>query len=229
MRWPRRETPRWSPRRTCTLAAGHDARSSPARSPVGRTPCRCSSPTTGAPDRSAPHERHAPGACTRISSGSGRACNRNPGSPGCLPGRRPDLRRSDRGGGLDSPSELGGFDEFCEFFPSRASNSPIRAPNSAISRSRFSNARSRSSSSANSCSTVGAAGTGDTGGTSATRTCLRGKSQSRTPQASRSKREDPRRRAEGLNGYSACRFAYSRPDFARPAGLGPHRSSGEQA
>jgi hypothetical protein len=64
--------------------------------------------------------------------------------------RAPRLR-SDFGAGLANPSELGGFEEFFEVCPSRASNSAIRtraAPNSAdndsISASRC---ESRSSSS----------------------------------------------------------------------------------
>jgi len=78
------------------------------------------------------------------------------------------LPRNDRGGGVANPSELGGPEEFCEFFPSRASNSATRALNSAISRSRSTSARSRPSSSTNSCSTLGAAGNADTDGTSTT-------------------------------------------------------------
>ena len=136
-----------------------------------------------------------PGTCTTTWSGSGRGSNRNLWSPRCL---RPDARRSDRGGGFTNASELGGFDEFCEFLPSRASNCVTRvensttcADNSTISRSPSASTASRSASSTNSCSTLGAVGTGDTGDESpATSTRLRGKSQSRTPQASRSTASD---------------------------------------
>jgi len=53
-----------------------------------------------------------------------------------LPGLRPDARRNDFGAGLARPSLLGGFEEFREFFPSRASNSATRPANAAISASR---------------------------------------------------------------------------------------------
>jgi hypothetical protein len=51
-------------------------------------------------------------------------------------------------------SEDGGFEEFCEFFPSRASRSATRAVNSAMT-------RSRSASITNNCSTVGAVAGGE--------------------------------------------------------------------
>src|SRR5680860_1197682 len=109
------------------------ARCSIATSSIGgrSNTCRACSPTTGASDRSPPHPAHAPGTWTATSSGTWRGSSRNPCSPVCLPGFRPDARRSDRGGGLTNASELGGLDEFCEFFPSRASNSVTRAENSA--------------------------------------------------------------------------------------------------
>jgi len=56
----------------------------------------------------------------------------NPRSPGCFPGLRPEARRNDRGGGFTNTSELGGFEEFCEFFPNRASNCEIRRPSSSF-------------------------------------------------------------------------------------------------
>jgi len=44
--------------------------------------------------------------------------------PGCPPGLRPLPRRNDLGAGVvNGESDDGGFDEFCEFCPSRAINS----------------------------------------------------------------------------------------------------------
>jgi hypothetical protein len=42
------------------------------------------------------------------------------------------LRRSERGGGLANASELGGFDEFCEFLENRDSNSASRSTSAAV-------------------------------------------------------------------------------------------------
>jgi hypothetical protein len=42
------------------------------------------------------------------------------------------LRRNDRGGGLTNASELGGWEEFCEFLSNRASSSEIRCASSAF-------------------------------------------------------------------------------------------------
>jgi len=42
------------------------------------------------------------------------------------------LRRNERGGGLTNASELGGFEEFCEFLPNRASSKEIRRPSSSF-------------------------------------------------------------------------------------------------
>jgi hypothetical protein len=47
--------------------------------------------------------------------------------PACPPGLRPLRLRSDFGAGLTNPSELGGFEEFFDVCPSRASSSAIRA------------------------------------------------------------------------------------------------------
>ena len=71
-----------------------------------------------------------------------------------MPGRRPDFFRNDLGGGLTNASEDGGFDEFCEFFESRASSSATRAVNDSISRSRCATITSN-------CSTVRAPEPGD--------------------------------------------------------------------
>ncbi len=94
-----------------------------------------------------------------------------------LPGLRPELRRNDRGGGFTNASELGGFDEFCEFLPSRASNWATRAAKAEISSSRL-------ASNSSNWPTVGSAGTPETG-TTGTKTYLRGKTQYRTRRACR--------------------------------------------
>ena len=52
----------------------------------------------------------------------------DPGSPGCLPGRRPDDTRDDRGAGLRyGESDDGGLFDVEESLLSRSSNSAIRA------------------------------------------------------------------------------------------------------
>ncbi len=94
-----------------------------------------------------------------------------------LVGLRPELRRNDRGGGFTNASELGGFDEFCEFLPSRASNWATRAAKAEISSSRL-------ASNSSNWPTVGSAGTPETG-TTGTKTYLRGKTQYRTRRACR--------------------------------------------
>jgi len=114
----------------------------------------------GALLRSSPQDRHAPGAWTTTCSGSGRGFRANPSPAGCFPGPRPDERRSDRGGAFTNASELGGFEEFCQFFDTRASNwltragnSRTRADNSTTNRSRSTRVASRSASIARSRAT----------------------------------------------------------------------------
>jgi len=48
---------------------------------------------------------------------------------------RPEALRNDFGAALPSPSLLGGFEEFLEFLPSRASSSATRPANTAINAS----------------------------------------------------------------------------------------------
>ena len=74
---------------------------------------------------------------------------------------------------VTNPSLLGGFEEFREFLPSRASSSATRPESSAINASRTTSAASRSTSSISSCSTEGAAGIedGNDGSTTKTPAC----------------------------------------------------------
>lgn len=60
-------------------------------------------------------------------AGSSTSRSVEPSCPSCPPGLRLLFFRSDFGSGLASPSELGGFEEFHEFTPSRALNSAISA------------------------------------------------------------------------------------------------------
>ena len=85
--------------------------------------------------------------------------------------------RDDFSAGLANPSLLGGFEEFREFFPSRASNSATRPAKAAISASRCASATSRSANSTSSCSSEGASGIAEHDGSTTKSTCLRGKSQ----------------------------------------------------
>ena len=72
------------------------------------------------------------GRCSTTTSADSTWNSAAPGVPGCLPGRRPDDCRSDRGGGLPSPSDDGGLDEFREFSPNRRRNSATCACNASI-------------------------------------------------------------------------------------------------
>jgi hypothetical protein len=113
--------------------------------------CRASIPTTGARRRPAPHPSQRSGRCTCTRSGSGTCRNVKPGSPGCLPGNRPDGSRRDRGGALPGPSADGGFDDVRDVNPNRRLSSAFSARNSSITRAcsatNASNTASRSSSS----------------------------------------------------------------------------------
>ena len=75
------------------------------------------------------------------SSGTATCRNVKPGSPGCLPGDRPEGSRRDRGGGLPGPSDDGGFDDVRESLRSNASSSATRAVNTAICASRSASQR----------------------------------------------------------------------------------------
>ena len=94
---------------------------------------RRSIPTSGASARLAPQPVHGPGSCRRRSFGSSTSANVDPGCPGCPPGLRPLLRRSDFGAGLvNGESDDGGFDEFGEFCPNCRFNSATSASSCAI-------------------------------------------------------------------------------------------------
>ena len=104
--------------------------------------------------------------------------------------------RSDFGAGFARPSLLGGFEEFREFLPNRASNSATRTANAEISASRCVNATSRSASSTNSCSVEGASGIGEHDGSTTKSTYLREESQNgqAKPPATQTKISEPRRK-----------------------------------
>ena len=90
---------------------------------VGRSrTCRRSMPTSAAFARLAPRPPHPPGSCRLRSFGLWASAKVDPECPGCPPGLRPLLRRSDVGAGLaNCESDDGGFDEFRLLCPSGAS------------------------------------------------------------------------------------------------------------
>jgi len=91
--------------------------------------CRVSVDTTGASASPAPHPPHAPAACSTTVSGPPADPTPCPAPPSRLPGRRPEERRWDRGGGLSQPSDDGG-PELSRGFPrSWAASSATRAVN----------------------------------------------------------------------------------------------------
>lgn len=83
--------------------------------------CRRSDAATGVPAKSHAQPAHTSGGQAIRSSGASTSRIVAPGVPGCLPGRRPvgcrndrSVRFGDRGCLANTPSELGGFDEFEE-------------------------------------------------------------------------------------------------------------------
>jgi hypothetical protein len=70
-------------------------------------------PVTGTPDRSCPQQPHAAGPHSTVSSGLSDCFSVLDCVPGCLPGLRPDLPRSDLSFGffLYGLSEDGGLDD----------------------------------------------------------------------------------------------------------------------
>ena len=85
----------------------------------------CAVPSTGSPDRSCPQQPHADGPQNTLSSGSGDCFSVEDCAPGCLPGLRPDLCRSDRSCGffLYGLSDDGGLDDVEESLSSRRRSS----------------------------------------------------------------------------------------------------------
>ena len=75
---------------------------------------------TGTPDRSCPQQPHAAGPHSTVLSGLSACFSVLDCAPGCLPGLRPDLPRSDRSFGffLYGLSEDGDLDELEESLPS---------------------------------------------------------------------------------------------------------------
>src|SRR5664280_2092261 len=93
------------------------------------TTCRRSDTVTGAPVNDRVHPEQCPGSIRTTRSGVSDNDRDTPGSPGCLPGLRPDRSRDDRGFAgflLHGGSEDGGREEFDESKPSRRSNSATR-------------------------------------------------------------------------------------------------------
>ena len=97
---------------------------------------RRTSPTTSAPVRSFPQQRHDTGACSTTTSGS-RAARFAPGAPGCLPCRRTADRASARRSARDwrgpMGSAAGGFEKFSELRPSSDSRWATRSRNASFS------------------------------------------------------------------------------------------------
>src|SRR5664279_1207883 len=113
------------------------------------TTCRRSATVTGAPVNDPLHPEQVPGSTGTTRSGLSDNDRDTPGSPGCLPGLRPDRSRDDRrfaGFLLHGGPEDGGREEFDESKPSRRSNSATRAVNRSInSACAATNARSSAS------------------------------------------------------------------------------------
>ena len=94
--------------------------------------CRRATPTTGASARSAPHPQHPSGSTGTRSSGLSTCRRVTPGSPGCLPGLRPERPRNPEGFGVGLSyglSEDGGREEFDESAPTRRRNSSFSTTN----------------------------------------------------------------------------------------------------
>src|SRR5664279_1078496 len=99
------------------------------------TTCRRSDTVAGAPVNDWVHPEQRPGSIGTTRSGVSHNDRDTPGSPGCLPGLRPDRSRDDRGfAGFFAygESEDGGREEFDESAPSRRSSSATRAVNLSI-------------------------------------------------------------------------------------------------
>ncbi len=83
--------------------------------------CRFCNHMAPAPARPYPQQPHAAGPHSTVSPGSPDCFSVDDCAPGCLPGLRPDLPRSDRSFGffLYGLSEDGGFDDVEESLPSK--------------------------------------------------------------------------------------------------------------
>src|SRR5664279_6340481 len=90
------------------------------------TTCRRSDTVAAAPVNDRVHPVQCPGSIGTTRSGVSDNDRETPGSPGCLPGLRPERSREDRGFAsflLQGESEDGGREEFDESAPSRRSSS----------------------------------------------------------------------------------------------------------
>lgn len=88
--------------------------------------CRfCTAPSTGSPARPCPQQPHAAGPHSTVSPGSGDCRSVDDSAPGCFPGLRPDLPRSDRSRGffLYGLSDEGGLDDVEESLSRRRRSS----------------------------------------------------------------------------------------------------------
>src|SRR5271157_1117567 len=91
--------------------------------------CRFCSHAAGTSARPCPQQPHAAGPYSTVSSGLPDCSSVEDGAPGCLPGLRPDLRRSDRSFGflVYGLSDEGGLDDVEESLARRRSSSSTRA------------------------------------------------------------------------------------------------------
>jgi hypothetical protein len=105
-------------------------------------------PSTGSPVRSCPQQPHAAGPHNTVSPGWGDCFSVEDCAPGCLPGLRPDLPRSDRSRGffLYGLSDDGGFDDVEESLSRRRRSSSTCAASAAIWASRAASCAAASSS-----------------------------------------------------------------------------------
>src|SRR2546423_13620047 len=109
--------------------------------------CSFCTPRTGSPTSPCPQRPHAAGPQNTVTSGWGDCLSVDDCAPGCFPGLRPDLPRSDRSRGLRyGPSDDGGFDDVEESLSSRRRNSSTCAASAAICASRTASCAAASSS-----------------------------------------------------------------------------------
>ena len=190
--------------------------------------CRFCSQAAGTSARSCPQQPHAAGPHFTVLSGLPDCFSVEDCAPGCLPGLRPDLPRSDRSFGffLYGLSEDGGLDDVEESLPSSRWSSSTRAASASICASRAascaaasssrsaaacrSRALSASSSATRACSHPAGSG-GVTGGVS-------GISRSPSEPAIRDQRDTPGRLTKIRNQSHPGRYGQPRdPAHAPPA------------